>query len=252
MDAPLAVGIGAGRADGKLNAVQHDRRPSLIAAGCEGSHENPLLSPRASHHEDRALACGSRNRTPEPLVNDTNSRHGPIVLQRGTLALMVRTHGSGKVERSAIALCPESVVIEPGALIFHPENLEFGEEVYIGHYAILKAYYQNKMIIGARSWIGQGAFLHSAGGITIGARVGIGPGAKIISSHHQRPSDPEIPIMEGELHFAPVVLEDGCDIGVGAIILPGVRVGKGAQVGAGAVVTRDVAPGATVKGVPAT
>ena len=44
--------------------------------------------------------------------------------------------------------------------------------------------------------------------------------------------------MKGALEFAPVVLEDGCDLGVGAIILPGVTVGKGAQVGAGAVVTR--------------
>jgi acetyltransferase-like isoleucine patch superfamily enzyme len=143
------------------------------------------------------------------------------------------------------------VVIEPGALVFHPENLELGDEVYIGHNAILKAYFKNKMRIGARSWIGQGAFLHSAGGLTIGERVGIGPGAKIITSSHARPASPDIPVMDGELLFAPVVLEDGCDIGVGAIILPGVTIGKGAQVGAGAVVTKDVPPGATVIGVPA-
>ena len=57
--------------------------------------------------------------------------------------------------------------------------------------------------------------------------------------------------IQSPLDFAPVTLEDGCDIGVGAIILPGVRVGKGAQVGAGAVVTKDVAAGATVVGAPA-
>lgn len=164
---------------------------------------------------------------------------------------MVGTHGSGEVDRNSISLCPESVVIEPGALVFHPENLELGEEVYIGHYAILKAYYKNKMRIGARSWIGQAAFLHAAGGLDIGERVGIGPGVKIITSSHARPTSPDIPVMDGELQFAPVILEDGCDIGVGAIILPGVRVGKGAQVGAGAVVTQDVAPGATVIGSPA-
>jgi acetyltransferase-like isoleucine patch superfamily enzyme len=164
---------------------------------------------------------------------------------------MVGTHGSGKVDRKTISVCPESVVIEPGALIFHPENLELGDEVYVGHYAILKAYYKNKMRIGAGSWIGQGAFLHAAGGLTIGKRVGIGPGAKIITSTHAGPASADRVVMDGELQIAPVVLCDGCDIGVGAIIMPGVTVGTGAQVGAGAVVTHDVAAGATVVGVPA-
>jgi carbonic anhydrase/acetyltransferase-like protein (isoleucine patch superfamily) len=47
------------------------------------------------------------------------------------------------------------------------------------------------------------------------------------------------------------VLEDGCLIGIGAIVLNGVTVGSGALVGAGAVVTRDVPAGALVMGTPA-
>jgi acetyltransferase-like isoleucine patch superfamily enzyme len=107
------------------------------------------------------------------------------------------------------------------------------------------------MRIGDGTWIGQLAFLHAAGGLTIGARVGIGPGAKIITSTHQLPRDPALPIMDGALELAAVVLEDGCDVGVGAIVLPGVRIGRGAQIGAGAVVTRDVPAGAIAAGVPA-
>lgn len=164
---------------------------------------------------------------------------------------MPKSHGSGEVDLASLAHLGKSVVIEAGALIFHPENVEIGDEVYIGHYAILKGYYKNRLIIGARSWIGQGAFVHAGGGVTIGERVGIGPGAKIISSKHELPGSSQVPIMDGELLFAPVTLDDGCDIGVGAIILPGVRVGKGAQVGAGAVVTRSVPDGAIVAGVPA-
>jgi acetyltransferase-like isoleucine patch superfamily enzyme len=49
----------------------------------------------------------------------------------------------------------------------------------------------------------------------------------------------------------PVVIEDDVWIGIGAILLKGVRIGAGARVGAGAVVTRDVPPGATVAGNPA-
>lgn len=46
-------------------------------------------------------------------------------------------------------------------------------------------------------------------------------------------------------------LEAGCVIGAGAMLLPGTRVGRGATIAAGAVVTRDVAPGRTAGGVPA-
>ncbi|NCO95922.1 MAG: N-acetyltransferase, partial [Armatimonadetes bacterium CG_4_9_14_3_um_filter_66_14] len=50
---------------------------------------------------------------------------------------------------------------------------------------------------------------------------------------------------------AEVVIEDGCDIGVGTVILPGVTIGEGSIVGAGAVVTRNVAPYSVYAGVPA-
>jgi acetyltransferase-like isoleucine patch superfamily enzyme len=143
------------------------------------------------------------------------------------------------------------VVFEPGVLVFHPENIEIDDDVYVGHQAILKGYFRNRMVIGARSWIGQQAFLHSAGGITVGVRVGIGPGARLLTSTHALPADRDAAIMDGELVFAPIVLEDGCDVGVGATILPGVTVGRGAQIGAGAVVAEDVPAGAIAAGVPA-
>jgi len=141
-------------------------------------------------------------------------------------------------------------VIEPGALVFHPENIALGENVYIGHQAILKGYYKGLFSIGDGSWIGQGAFLHAAGGLTIGADVGVGPQVKILTSTHEDPGR-ERPIMEGAIAFAPVLIEDGCDLGIGAIVLPGVTIGRGAQVGAGAVVTKDVPAYAVVAGNPA-
>lgn len=47
------------------------------------------------------------------------------------------------------------------------------------------------------------------------------------------------------------MIEDEARIGANATLLPGVRIGSGAIVAAGSVVTRDVAPGSTVIGVPA-
>jgi acetyltransferase-like isoleucine patch superfamily enzyme len=53
------------------------------------------------------------------------------------------------------------------------------------------------------------------------------------------------------LETAPVIIEDDVWVGVGAMILKGVRIGAGARVGAGSVVSRDVPPGAVVAGNPA-
>lgn len=176
-----------------------------------------------------------------------------------------RSHGSGRATRGELASCPDSVVLEEGVLIFHPENVYLGEDVYVGHGAQLKGYYKNQLRVGRGTWIGQAAFLHAAGGITIGQDVGIGPHVCVLTSSHILPGrrdaseaaaadgagEDDLPILRRPLQFAPVTLADGCDIGVGAIILPGVTVGRLAQVGAGAVVTQDVPPRTIVAGNPA-
>jgi acetyltransferase-like isoleucine patch superfamily enzyme len=163
---------------------------------------------------------------------------------------MAKSHGTGQFAPSDFAHLGAGVVFEPGVLVFHPENIELGDDIYVGHNTILKGYYRNRMVIGNGTWIGQQCFFHSMGNVTIGANVGIGPAVKIISSQHAL-DDTTKPILHAAILTAPVVIEDDADIGVGAIILPGVRVGRGAQVAAGAVVTRDVEPYAIAAGVPA-
>ena len=161
-----------------------------------------------------------------------------------------KSHGSGKFIRRSFASLGKDVVFEGGVLAFHPKQITIGDNVYVGHYTILKGYFKNKFIIGNNVWIGQGCFFHSAGGIKIGNDVGIGPGVKVITSSH-RLDEADKPIVHSTVTYAPVVIEDGCDIGTGAILLGGVHVGKGAQVGAGAVVTGDVPAHTIVAGVPA-
>jgi acetyltransferase-like isoleucine patch superfamily enzyme len=161
-----------------------------------------------------------------------------------------RTHGSGEFRPEQLAALGPDCVLEAGVLVFHPENVALGRNVYVGHYSILKGYYKNRLEIGDETWIGQQCFFHAAGGLIIGRSVGIGPGVKILTSQHaQAPRDQAI--YSAPIELSPVVIEDGADIGVGAIILPGVTVGRGAQVGAGAVVTRDVPAYAVVAGSPA-
>ena len=134
--------------------------------------------------------------------------------------------------------------------IWHPETVEIGDGVYVGHGTMLKGYHSSRMVIRDGTWIGQMCFFHSAGGLFIGANVGIGPCVKILTSSH-RLDQRDRPILDSDIQLAPVRIEDGADIGIGAILLSGVTVGEGAQVAAGAVVTGDVPPYAVVAGVPA-
>ena len=161
-----------------------------------------------------------------------------------------KTHGTGLFAIHQFKNIGENVVFEEGVLVFHPENITIGKNVYIGHNTILKGYYKNELVIGEHTWIGQGCFFHSAGGITIGKAVGIGPMVKIISSRH-RMDDLSKPVLFQDMELAGVSIGSGSDIGIGAIILSGVNIGEGAVIGAGALVTKAVPPYAIAAGNPA-
>ncbi len=161
-----------------------------------------------------------------------------------------RSKGPGKVVRADLAACPADVVFEDGVRIFHPNHVFLGAGIYVGHDTILEAYHRNALRIGEGSWVGAQCFFHAAGGLTIGRHVGIGPGVRILTSHHTEVGR-ATPILHAPLALVAVHIEDDVDIGTGATILPGVTIGRGAQIGAGAVVSRDIPPYAVAAGVPA-
>lgn len=84
--------------------------------------------------------------------------------------------------------------------------------------------------------------------VEIGARVYMGYEVMLVTVDHHLG---EAVQRCGRRVFRPIWIEDGVWIGSRAVILPGVRIGRGAVVGAGAVVTRDVPAHALVAGVPA-
>ena len=84
--------------------------------------------------------------------------------------------------------------------------------------------------------------------IVIGDRTQIGPAVQIYAADH--PRDPQVR-RSGLEYGRPVTIGTDAWIGGGAILLPGIRVGDGAVIGAGSVVTKDVASGAMVAGNPA-
>jgi carbonic anhydrase/acetyltransferase-like protein (isoleucine patch superfamily) len=101
------------------------------------------------------------------------------------------------------------------------------------------------LVIGDHSRINRRCVLDARGPLRIGANVSVSPEVVILTAQHH-PDSPDF-----ELDVRPVVIEDHAWIGMRAMIMPGVTVGRGAVVAAGAVVTRDVAPLAVVGGIPA-
>lgn len=100
--------------------------------------------------------------------------------------------------------------------------------------------------------IGKGCFIQQCctffgrGGITLGQDVLVGPKVNIITINH----DPR-PEHRSATYARPVVIEDKVWIGINATILPGVRIGYGAIIGANSVVCKDVPPLTVVAGNPA-
>ncbi len=159
------------------------------------------------------------------------------------------SHGDGEPNLALAGSAGSNVVIEAGTRIFDMPNVFFGSNVYIGHDAHLVGYHNGRLAIGDNCWIGPRCYFHGAGTIEIGDRVGIGAQVKILTSVHAEEGR-DVSILYSDLSMSPVVIEDDCDIGVGATILPGVRIGRGAMIGAGSVVTADIPPYAVVAGVP--
>src|SRR5947208_2847460 len=190
------------------------------------------------------------------------------------------THSSGAVIHPNVVL-GEDAVVEPGAEVGVPPRgaepgelqtvigagshirsgtviyagVQLGSRVQTGHGAMIR----KNNVIGDRCSVGTHAVLEPGNRVgddtrihsqcflehvTLGRRVFLGPGVVFTDDPH--PACPRY--LECVLG---ATVEDDVSIGGNATILPGVRIGEGALVGAGSVVTRDVRPGTVVAGSPA-
>jgi|SRR3989344_2029173 len=116
-----------------------------------------------------------------------------------------------------------------------------GSSIHMG----TRFYNPVNITIGQDTIIGEDAVLDGRDELIIGNHVAIATGVMLLNSQHEINDELFSP------STAPIIIEDYVFIGPRAIIQPGVRVGKGAIVAAGAVVVKDVPPFAIVGGVPA-
>lgn len=126
-------------------------------------------------------------------------------------------------------------------------------KVWIGdHTTVNASILRGPVIIGDRTLINIDCDLtgHKDGKITIGNDVLFAPRVVVLGTMHAY-RDRTLLIRAQGILAKPVTVEDDVWIGLNAVITPGVHIGRGAVVGANAVVTKDVEPYAIVGGIPA-
>lgn len=136
-----------------------------------------------------------------------------------------------------------------------PKGIDIGRGTIVMHGAILHVYNfrnlpQSGIKIGRNCLIGEYSIIRGQGGVQIGDRVYTSPYTQIIAVNHVF-DDPNLPFVEQGITAQGIIIEDDVWLGASTIVTDGVRIGKGAVVAAGAVVTKDVPPHTVVGGVPA-
>jgi UDP-2-acetamido-3-amino-2,3-dideoxy-glucuronate N-acetyltransferase len=153
-----------------------------------------------------------------------------------------RVHASAELEAD-VAVGPRTSVWNRAVL---RNGARLGADCIVGR----DAFIDEGVSLGDRVKVQNGALIYH--GVTVGNGVFIGPGAILTNDRY-----PRAITATGELARAddwtlsPIELADGCSIGAGAVVVAGVKVGRFATVGAGAIVTRDVPDYALVAGNPA-
>lgn len=185
-----------------------------------------------------------------------------IFLRAMVYRLILRMDGWAAIERNVRLRYADHVRLEHGVYLdegtyLHacPRGIAIGRNTIVMHGAVLHVYNFRNMphsgiTIGRDSLIGEYTVIRGQGGVTIGDRVYTSPFTQIIAVNHVF-ADPTRPFVEQGITAEGIIIEDDVWLGASAIVTDGVRIGRGAVVAAGAVVTSDVPPHTVVGGVPA-
>jgi len=174
--------------------------------------------------KDKMLAGELYDASDAELQADAAAAAAWMARYNATLAMPTEERHALLAERFAAA--------GPGCVIRPPFHCDYGFNISLGTGVFLNF---NCVILDVVA-------------VTIGDKTQIGPGVQILTADHPRDAAER----RSGLEFGrPVTIGRNVWIGGGALILPGVRIGDDAIIGAGSVVTRDVPAGATALGNPA-
>jgi maltose O-acetyltransferase len=146
---------------------------------------------------------------------------------------LIRRHNQTEAETERRTILQQMLGgIGQNSTIWPPFYCSYGKHTYLGDHV----------------FIGYSCTILDNNDVRIGNHVMIGPAVQIYTAAHALQAQARI---QGWEVAKPIVIEDNAWIGGGAIILPGVTIGRNAVVGAGAVVSRNVAANTVVAGNPA-
>ncbi len=175
--------------------------------------------------------------------------------------------------RGQFASFDSSVKLSPLAMINYPQKIAIGADCKISDHAVLRANSRadcairlgravqvsefaligandGTVKIGDRCWIAPYCLIYGNGHVELGNDVLLGPRVSINTvSHHAESVD--VSINSQGIYTDPVIIEDDVWIGMHAVILQGVRIGRGSIIGAGTLVNSDIPPYSVAIGVPA-
>ena len=186
--------------------------------------------------------------TPAARVRSSLLRTGQLTVGRREPLVSVAVKAANYVTNHVIARIPSFSVRHAWYKRYLGLQVGEGARIHLGcymwHFSPGRVR-QDRSRIGAGTWINRGVCLDLRGGLDIGEAVSISPEVLILTASHA------VNDVKFRLTLAPVTIGNHVFIGSRAIIMPGVRLGRGCVVAAGAIVTRDVEPLAIVGGSPA-
>lgn len=172
----------------------------------------------------------------------------PELAQPGPGKLWSSACHAADVARWLARVSPATSVLLPLSLrrrLLRLAGLRIGAQVT----GLKRCGFETKRVsIGDGSFVNVGCWFEGGGSVDIGRNVFFGPQVLVITSVHEIDADGLAARMPSP---GQVTIGDRCWVGARATILPGVSIGEGTIIGAGAVVTKDCKPGAVYAGVPA-
>ena len=141
--------------------------------------------------------------------------------------------------------------LDPGVSFEVPSRVCIGRDVTLYGGSFFVTGREGRLEIGEETHIGRLAMVSALGGVSIGRRCAIASGFTVYSNTNSVHERPEEDVLDNPVVLAPVEIGDDVWVGANVTVLPGVRVGDHAVLGAGSVVTKDVPDWAVVAGVPA-
>ena len=232
------------------DSITQEERNTL--EGCQAS------SPKADDSAQRRLLRIIRT-VLEPPLHGTMWVASRVPILSQLIETLVRVYSMGRVGsalryayyRNKLRSIGQDVRIDTGALFVIPEAIAIGDNTHIDtNVKIAASNPEQPVRIGKGVHIGANAVILGSGGVTIGDYAAVAAGSCVFSARNL----PEMPARPGQLismsHAAPanntyivwdtVVIEEYAFIGLNAVILPGVTVGRGSVVNSGAVVAKDI------------